>query len=258
MAIAAISPRQDYAVVRAAGGEVLLTDLRRNRSTVIETAVASPDRIALSPTGSSAALYHAETATLQIVTGLPGAQAAKPAFRIPALASALADLAVSDDGAVILAVTGEGALLALGPDSPLPVAVPGSISQVVFRAGTHEALAADSNNNQVWLVALDPAPRYRLLAGALEGVSAPAAVAFSDDGSRAYIAVRAGVLAVDVQSGGVTRVPCQCAPTGLRRIGGDSMFLLTESPGKPLFLLDGRQSLMWLIPPFAPRQEEQQ
>ena len=250
---AAVSPRQDYALVTDAEGATGVIRLPEGTLAPLTGAIGSPSRVALSPRGEAAALFRAEGNALQVATNLPGA--ASMAMRpYPAGAPAPAALAVSDDGEAVLAAYDE-TLVLLDKEGGRPLAVPGAVVALSFRAGTHDALAATAGG-EVWLIAAaDANARYRRLAGPQEGVSAPLAVEFSRDGARAFIAGAGGATAVDLATGAATAIACRCTPTGLVRLDGDSLFLLTAL--KPTILMDGSGAAprTWLVPPSATEED---
>src|SRR5207247_5716039 len=64
---------------------------------------ATPDRMALSPAGSSAVLYYKNPSSTQIVSGLPNVMKVGPRIDISSLPRAPDVFAISDDAAVVLA-----------------------------------------------------------------------------------------------------------------------------------------------------------
>ena len=210
---AAISARQDYALVTDAGGAPAVLRLREGTLAPLAGALGSPSRVALSPGGEAAALFRAEGNALQVATGLPGG-ASISARPYPAGAPAPVALALSDDGEAVLAAW-DDTLVLLDNAGARPLAVPGAVVALSFRAGTHDALAATAAG-EVWLIAAaDGDTRYRRIAGPQEGVSAPLAVEFSRDGARAFIAGAGGVTAVDLATGAATAIACGCTPSEL-------------------------------------------
>jgi len=74
----AISPRQDYAIASEAGTGTVVV-LAAGSASALAGAAASPDRIAISPHGSAAALWFSAAGRLQIVSGLPGSPSIRDA-----------------------------------------------------------------------------------------------------------------------------------------------------------------------------------
>lgn len=244
LAGAGVSPRGDYALVTDAEGSAAI--LRLPGGELAPLAVGTPSLVALSPSGTAAALYSAEGGSLQVVTGLPGAPAVGAMPYDAGTAPTV--LAVSDDGEAVLAVCGE-TLLLVGREGARSLAVPGAAAALNFRAGTHDVAVATAGG-EIWLIeAPDGEPRYRRIAGPEHGIEAPRAVAFSRDGTRVYVAGAAGAAVVDPGRGLVTAIPCSCEPAGLSPLDGDSLFLLTAAG--PVVLLDasGAEPRTWLVPP---------
>jgi hypothetical protein len=244
-----VSPRQDYALVSDAAGVTGVLRLPGGTLTPLAGALESPSRVALSPGGEAAALFRAEDNELQVAAGLPGAASiSRRAYPIGAPAPAA--LALSDDGEAVLAAYGE-TLVLMGKEGATALSVPGAVAALSFHAGTHDALAATAGG-EIWLItAADRGAHYRHIAGPRDEVSAPLAVEFSRDGARAFIAGAGGVTAVDLATGAATAIACRCAPRGLLRLDGDSLFLLTA--GNPTIVMDGSgaQPRTWLVPPSA-------
>ena len=101
---AVISPEQRYALaITAEGHQARILPLGPGllASYGIEGPQRPVDRIALSPTGASAALYNASGGILQIVTGLPHT----PVIAREISYSGLHRMAISDDGHLVLAAS---------------------------------------------------------------------------------------------------------------------------------------------------------
>jgi hypothetical protein len=152
-------------------------------------------------------------------------------------------LAVSDDGRFVLAAPAPadgGRPVWFGPDGQaheIPVPAP---SAFAFYAGSHGALFVSSSADQNWFVAdIGNATKYLALPG-YGATAAAVAVEFSSDSRRFYVANSDGTVAqFDFQGGPPAMGSCHCAPTGLQRMRGDSVFLLNGSGATPFYLLDG-------------------
>lgn len=140
---------------------------------VIEGATHPVDRMALSPSGTSAVLYDASGPTLQIVTGLPG----KPAVTREITGRTVDRMAVSDDGALVLLASGdalEPAFLSGASAEALAIPVSGPVSAMAFRPQSHDALIAAAG--RITLVrAVDTNPTYEIFEDAPDP---PVALAF--------------------------------------------------------------------------------
>jgi hypothetical protein len=77
------------------------------------------------------------------------------------------------------------------------------------------------------------------------------AIQFSVDASSAFIASRAGIVSsVDLDTGAITALSCQCVPTALDRLAGADLFRLTGISRYPVLLFDGtqQQRRLWFVP----------
>jgi hypothetical protein len=256
---AAVSPSRDYILAVAAGaGDVLQLRIRR---TGVEprllAAAAAPDRIALSPTGSAAALYYSAAGKISVVSGLPDAPAIAREVELPAPAGALA---ISDDGEALLVSGEDGSLFLASPSAGVRlVATFGHISAVAFLNQSRDALAADDRENAVYLIRdVTGAPQVLVLAGEKEGIAGPVAVAASSDNQRAFVASAGarGVVVLSMAGGAPALIACDCVPAGLERVEGNDAFRLTPLSREPMWMLDGdaAQPRVTFVPPPPPNR----
>ena len=191
---ATVAPRQDSAIATAADGSL---HLLRLSSGVAETPCAACPATAqaaiFSPAGTSVALYSAGRA--QIVTGLPGAPVAGASFEVGALPRALRGrampppMAISDDGAWLLAATSASVTLFNANGGSRQLLGTGPYPQVAFAAGSHDAAIADGYVAGLVL--------FHDVAGAStpqsldtpDDIRHSGAVAFSTDGGKLFVAV---------------------------------------------------------------------
>lgn len=229
---------------RNLGGEV--------SAVFLSEAPPAPERVLLSPAGSSAALVYG--AEVVVVTGVPSV----PALRRAALPAASRVWAVSDDGASLLlsAPAGEAeALQLLGPEAELRFLVStGRTAAAAFLTGSTEAVVADGLHNTVyWLRA---SGEVLPLAGPADGVSGPVAVSLSRDNRRAFVANAdtATVAVLDLAGGPAALVACPCNLAGLERLEGNAVFRLNELSAEPLWVFDGDapEARVVFIPPEPP------
>jgi len=243
--VAAVSPLGDFAlIVDAETGRVLLS---RNLLNSIETrplnsAIERPSRIVLSPAATSALLHDDDTGRLQVITGLPDAP--RPGRAI-ALAGRPTALAVSDDGAAVLAAfaEGEAGALLLAVGGPLRLTLPAAyVSAMTFLRGRPDAVLADQRGNQIFLIQDLPGRANILtLAGEHDGIAAPVAVAGAGGNHHVFVA-NAGtgsIASVSLEDGSVRLYPCQCRPTALHRLQGNAVFGLTDPTPGPFLVFDG-------------------
>jgi hypothetical protein len=239
---AAISPSQDYALLLARHHhEVELLRLDQSAAaSPISGAMAAPDLMVLSPTGSAAILYRTNDGLLQVLTGLPDSPQILREIPCASLGT-LTSVAVADDGQTVLAAAANNLVLIPADGIPRPLPLDGPVSAMAFRPRTHDAIVAIAQNNQVSLI-LHTAdiPQIQLLAGPDDGILQPLAVAFSLDGLRALIANSGGNLVqLDLSGAPPQSFSCQCKIAGLHRLAGSSVFRLTDPSGGPLIVFDG-------------------
>jgi len=198
---------------------------------------AGASSIVLSPRGSAAAFYFKSTRTAFIVTGLPENPGAP---RQIALLRPPAGLAVSDDGAALMAIERLSKLdasvqLYRGAGGPVLLRNGRRIAGVEFLPGSSDALIAEGD--AVYLISEAFGPQ--LIAGGEDGISGVTAAAASADGSRVIVAMQSGQVAIrDRATNAQSIVSCACRPTGLARLRGPGVFRLNEIGDGPLWLLD--------------------
>lgn len=255
---AEISQAQDYALAVDASGRLLLVDLQAaslSARTIETTPLRPPDRIFLSPTGASAALYYREAASVQVVKGLPAAPSLGSPLDLSSLPNLLTALAISDSGDVLLAAIPEGLYaLAAGGTPPVLVSPTTSISATSFLDNSHDAVvAARSRNEVLWIRDVAGAAAQVLLAGERDGIADPIAIAGSKDRRRVFIGSNGGVAILELGGGPPVLLPCDCSPSGLYRLAGDSVFRLNDPSSGPMFLLDAssREPRVLFIPGFG-------
>jgi hypothetical protein len=258
----AVSPRQDFIVFL--GGPARLAQIWMHEAQSVSMLPGVPGgatRVVLSPEGGSAAFYYADTQRVHVVSGLPSAPVASLDADLSALMNPLQSLAVSDDGALLLASEG----FVSGNAAPSVVVFgAGSVAARIGLSGPATAIAFLSNSHDVLLSSATEAVLVRNAASQTSRIILPAAansavgVVSSTDGTR-------GVFA-NAQSGAVSIVSltsvgappftasCSCTPTGIARTAAPSIYRLTEDSGTPVSLLDvsSNQPRLLVIPPAAP------
>ncbi len=224
-------------VVMLAGADGALTETR------IPDAAPGADGIRLSPGGSAALLVHSAEAWAEVVSGLPDAPVVARRIDFSATGFTPRLLVVSDDGRLALAApaAADGVPpLWFGEDGrPHTIPVPAA-SAFAFSAGSHTALIVNSGDDRIWVVSdIGGEPAYQAVAG--HGLVANAVDAgFSNDGRRFFVANADGTVArFDLEDGAPQTTACPCTIDGLRRLRGNSVFLLDGSAVNPRYVLDG-------------------
>lgn len=265
LASADVSPRQDSAVLVAADGAVHAVRLRSGTMSAlpIDGIAGSPERVVFSPSGSALAIYA--RGRLQVVTGLPDAPVRSGTVELlPGSGAAVealstnrlrrnfdGSIAISDDGAYILASTGGGIqLLALtGANRKLMDARSGAL--VAFAPRSHDAAVADSAGaGLVWFHDVAGSSDARTVAATDGDIASPTALAFAPNGQRLFLArsMARSVTAFDLVAGTRKAIACSCAPAGLTAMG--DLFRLNEPGAEPIWLLDVRTNEPQLL--FVP------
>jgi DNA-binding beta-propeller fold protein YncE len=263
MSRAWISPRQNFALAEVKDSEeVVLLELSRDVPAVNSIGIAKPgpDQVAFSPTGASVVAHHRASRSLQLITGLPSAPALVAEIDISGLSESLSALAVSDDGGAALLGVFEGesgsVYVVTQWTGPALVSVIGQASAISFLSHTRDALIADRRNHQILLLRDVTGMVQRLtLARESDGILGPVAVQISDDNQQILIAnsESSTISVLRLDTGVIRHVPCGTAPSGLHRLGGPSVFRLTDFSEAPLLLLDaGTEEPRTLFVPRLP------
>jgi hypothetical protein len=260
-----ISPLQDYALAESkSDGNIVLVSFGKGSIVVrpIQGVPAGVSNIGLSAKGGVAAIYHPRAGGLQFITGLPNTPVVSSLLPFPTLPQSATAMAVSDDATAVLLATHEtkgGSIVLLTRDSQARVlTLLGQASAISFVPDTHNALAADELNSVVLLIHdVTGAAITSTVAGVGEGISRPVAVGVSDDGRLAFIANAQSrtIMTVDLQSGRLSSLVCNCTPTGLYRLKGNAVFRLNELSDTNLQLFDAGISEPRVV--FVPAEAKQ-
>lgn len=262
-----VSPRGDTAVALAADGTSHLVALASGAASEIAlNGMASrPDRVVYSPSGTSAALVGAGRA--QIVTGLGSSPSLAgvvelSAGSIPAnfqtavarrpVAGGGGSLALSDDGNWVLEAAGGSVQLigVQGGRNSLFSVARGSL--VVFAPGSYDAAAFDPGSSTLVLIRDVAGAAERHVLAQTPDIAQTAGLAFSADGKSLFLAAKGGVWAFDTTTGNRAAIACDCAPTGIERMG--NVYRLSQFGSAPLWLLDPTSSPMRIV--FVPAASE--
>jgi len=245
----AISPRQDYAIASDSGDGVVLLVLPGAASPV-PGAGANPDRIAISPRGSAAALWFSSVGRLQIVSGLPRPASVRdvPTAFFNELPSALA---VSDDGALAAGAWPDG-VYSFGSSGQVTRIPTGErVAALAFYGASHDlTFATRLRISKIANAGSAGAISTLYRAGPLD----PVGLALSWDNRRLTLAERAGsLLTLDLESGAASRLDCGCSPEGVFPMGA-SVFRITAFDGATFQLLDPSAGSLFFVPLASPHQ----
>ena len=180
-------PGQQYAIVETTGaaqsGVATLSLSGLSAVTPIASTFPHSDRTAFSPSGSVAVLYSASTQQAQVITGLPSSPQLSLTVDLSPSALPLTCLAVSDDAQAILAGVSDGTRGAIwmfvAGKAGQQITTAGLPSGLRFFSASENAVAADKSWQQILLLPSGAAPQ--ILAGAVQGIRAPADLEISTD-----------------------------------------------------------------------------
>ena len=216
--------------------------------------------IAISPGGSTAAIYDRDRNRILAIDGLPAAEALVNEFDLSRFDGAVVSVAVNDGGEIVL-VGFPNKVFALGGDgSVTSIEGPQRATAIRFLGKSRDAVIADGGGDALYLVRnLLGSPETTILAG---GILKPVAVAVSNDNKLVFAAssVAGSITAVELSSGSVTVTSCPCSPSGLTGMNGNAVFRLTEPTGGPLWLFDGDapRPRTVFVPPYRPAPTEEE
>jgi hypothetical protein len=243
---AIVSPSQNFAI-GASGDDsaVQILVFADAKLRPLQGAHAAPDRIVLSPNGTAAALVSGSH--LQIFSGLPSDSPVTGEFDLTAAPTALA---ISDDGAIVLAATAESETSALysyaldGSSKRLLTA--GQITSIAFLNLSHDAVFADAAQRNVILL------RDATDASIVSNVDQPTAIAASLDNRTILVTSAAShsITTVSLADGASVSTPCGCTPVTLARLQGGAVFRVTDVGDGPAWLFDssGPEPRVFFIP----------
>jgi hypothetical protein len=252
-----VSSGQEHAIaLRDRDARIVVVDLLSNPPSVrpTELPVGAADLLFLSPTGSTAVAYGTESSVVYTIEGLQRDQKRMrlgvwDLSRIPGRPVAFS---ASDDGELVLVKAEVGAWI-LGRD--FSWRVPAEDPIVAFVPGRRDVLVADNSTGDIFLIK-DVGVSYerRPVFSATRDNGEFAAVAASADGKRVFAAAVSGtVTIVDLMTGSVDKISCQCRPVILEPMKGLSVFRLTEVSREPIMVLDASSAnpRMGMIPSNA-------
>lgn len=248
---AAISPAHDYALAIASDGSVNLIRFSAGgvSSNQVNTA-ATPDRMVLSTSGSTAVLYYKTTGAIQILTGLPAAPQTGSQIDISMLPKAPDIFAVSDDGTVLLAGVSENAsgdpaagevfVIAQDGSAPRSIGTVQHASGIAFFPQSHDVVIADDAANSITMLQDAGGQSNTNLVFTDPGLTRPDSVQVSADGKNIVAASsKKNTLAMfDAAGQNAIFVTCQCAPTEVHPMTVAAIYQVTEPGNGLMWILD--------------------
>ena len=252
-----VAPRQNYAIALTDSGAAVVQFVSGTDPAVVTPLgvdSAAADLVALSPNGAAAALYSANEALIRIVTGLPGTPVLARSVPVGAVSGSIRLLAISNDAAVLIAVTDDSSSDSTSSDAVVIIDNDGNgqnltnsthVSALQFAGDAHDLLLTDDSDDTLSIIqGLPDAAAYKVLADGSAGISGPVALNTSLNGNLVVANGRtANILVLDSGGSQIGAYPCPVAPAGLTRLNGNAVFLLNViSNDDPLWLFDGDSS----------------
>ena len=195
---------------------------------------AHPDSLAASSSGGAVALWYANSGSLYVVTGDAAVHMFAPHAPVAEV------VAVSDDGAQVLAHGQDGCAWLLASDAPARCLQHGEGALAAAFGGRQDVLLAYRGSREVYRVRAG-ADTAELLAGPRDGIGDPAAVLL--DGPRAFVADSASgmIHAFDLDSGVRRDLSSPAAPSQFLPLG-HGLYLTTPLASGSLILLETGQT----------------
>jgi hypothetical protein len=244
---AVLSPKQDYAIAaRGEDAQVIMIDLADSATVVRPLPISHPgaDLIAVSPTGSAAAVYCHESKTVHVIGRLPQAPELISEFDASSIDGQAMSLAVNDDGTIALVkfvdATGPGLWVLASSGGPWRVSLDRP-SAAAFFPNRRDAIVTDDATRSVFLILdVDRAAIRVPLIYADENVTGFSSISASEDGRRVFLADAGSgqITIVDVETRTTVQASCQCRLAGLHRLNGTAIFRLSEPSLEPVMVLD--------------------
>ena len=212
------------------------------------TPVAEIDRIALSPTGSAAALFSESTGRVYVLPD-PAHNASNVVEVDITGYGSVTNIAIADGGQT-LAFAADGGVFYAGPNqAPTLRAALSQPGAIQFLRHTTDVVVADDQNLSINLINSEGV--FQLLSLADAGMSRAVGIASSHDNSIVFVADAKGLVSTIASDGSVIPpVNCKCAVTGLHATRLNSVFRLTNFTGAPIVMFDARTSTPRTV--FAP------
>ena len=235
--------------------------------TPIESSLSSVDRITFSPDGRIAALYSRNAGTIEVIQDWESESVSRQALSLSSIVGALTELAVSDDGRLLIAsVTGASSLLYASDSDGLlsHIGYFGPKLAMAFLPGSSEAYVADHDRDEVLKVEARPGGEIRSLMSAQEGLFRPTAIGSSADGSLAIVVSRRSQSVIAISGRQDPEFPpvaieCNCVPEMVLPLSQEGLFQITSFPFSPMVIVDSRgikdrrEFCLTLVPPLDPR-----
>jgi hypothetical protein len=215
-------------------------------------ALSTIDSIALSPTGSAAAFFSQSEGRIYAFSNLSQWPTLSGRFDVGGLGT-LSAFGISDDARTAVFGVSDGnagsVYLINAGQSPRLVASISHAAAIQFLRNSGGAVIADDVDNRIYELSDG---QINAIAGAEDGIAAPAAIAISNDNQRVFVgnSGSGSVTTIGLDGTGTRSMSCKCTLTGLQPMSGDSVFQMTDFSGGPILLFDGNSATPRMI--FVP------
>jgi hypothetical protein len=229
---ATVSPNQEYAFLISESTLFVLKFSDNSPRQVLQ----APDRIALSPSGSVAALLYNESRVVRIITELPNRFQLVREFTFSESVDLSETMAVSDQGDTVLGndfYSRDGEIV--------PLMGIGKTTAAVFMKNRSDLIVVDGAGNQIvrFTAPADGTSRITI-AEERDGVLDPIGVGASLDGRRVFAGMGSGtIISADLATGQLTTILCNCRPSTMQQLKGNAVFRLTDIEYSGILILDG-------------------
>lgn len=239
-------------------GTLLLQHLDAGAPVAIANDLPSSVRIAFSFAGTSAIAFAAGGNSFWQITGLPAA----PQVQAVKIAGSLTEVAIHDNGAVLIVVKTDIATTISTRSStsgPAQIASIKGFGGITFVPSSTDALVADSVTGDLFRIPNAAAPGTTTpgtiqVTAVAHGFKQPYAIGSSVDGHWALVAYTGGLTRLDL-SGASPAVPisCPCTATQISPLSGPGLIRVTEPAQGPAWMVDiaAQQPQAYFIPPVV-------
>lgn len=242
---------RDYGIGVLENGAVALVEVSGAEPAIrpLKQAMAAPDEIVFSPSGSSALLYSRASGRLQVLVN-PANDTGQPRETVAADATALA---VSDDGLWAVFANADGLWSVDAAGTLRRAAGMAGVQAAAFRPGSNVLVFATST--ALYSIPITAGDAEAALIK--DGMDKILAVAGSADGAWAFASSATGVTAVRAADSAMKTLGCYCDVTSFEPMKGSNVFRLSKAGSGPTYLFDGggAEPRIVFIPGQAPAED---
>lgn len=258
-----LAPAQGWALVEQAPDRALaimpFNGMQPVSVVPIGKALSAPDIVRFSPGGRAAAIVSNAAAAVQVLTGLDST----PQLAMQAGISGLGLVtmaAVSDDGTLVAALTGEGRVFLLSATkAPQLIFQAGSPAGISFLPGQPAIAIADGGAAAITVIdGLNKVPFTRIVMSGPSLSGGRVMVQASGDAQSLFVAAYGGTSAyrIDFATRSMRTLAVPASLSQLERLPGGDVFLFSANPGDAAWLLlsDGQNLTAAFAQPAVGRE----